>query len=142
MLAWTLWLETLNKSRLRQGAIYSSQSFEANVEDKPDPQVVQEFRDLTRQATQLAKLRLQRNPQDPQTLYTLGAVETVKASFAITVEGRYLAALRDGASGADRHREVIKLDPNFHDAELAIGLFDYIVGNLPLPAKLVASFAG
>jgi len=142
MLAWTLWLETLNKSRLQQGAIYSSQSFDANLEAKPDPKLLQEFLDLTRQAGQLAKARLQRNPRDPQTLYELGSVETLKASFAITAEGRYLAALRDASSGVDRQREVIKLDPNFRDAELTIGLYDYIVGNLPLPARLVASFVG
>ena len=142
MLAWTLWLETLNKSRLQQGAIYSSQSFDANTEAKPDPKLLQEFRDLTRQAGQLARARLQRNPRDPQALYELGSVETLKASFAITAEGRYLAALRDASSGVDREREVIKLDPNFHDAELTIGLYDYIVGNLPLAAKLVASFVG
>src|SRR5437870_4721040 len=64
MLANTLWLESLNKSRLQQGAIYSSQSFEANTGENPDPQVVQEFRDLTRQATQLARARLRQNPRD------------------------------------------------------------------------------
>jgi hypothetical protein len=142
MLASTLWLETLNKLRLLQAAIYSSQSFDTNTEDKPDPQVIQEFRDLTRQATQLARARLQHNPRDPQTLYTLGAIESLKASFDATVERRFLVALREGSSGVDRHRDVIKLDPNFHDAELTIGLYDYIVGTLPLPAKLVASIAG
>ena len=142
MLAYTLWLETLNKSRLLQAAIYSSQSFYSKTEDKPDPQVTREFRDLTRQAGQLAKTRLQRNPRDPQTLYTLGAIETLKASFEATLERRFIAALRDGSSGVDRHREVINLDPNFHDAELSIGLYDYIIGTLPLAAKLVASIAG
>jgi hypothetical protein len=142
MLAWTLWLETLNKSRLSEAAIYSSQSFNANPEDKPDPRVTKEFRELTRQAMQLARARLQRNARDPQTLYVLGAVETLKASFAITVERRFIVGLREGSSGVDRQREVIKLDPNFHDAELTIGLYDYIVGNLPLPAKIAASFAG
>jgi len=142
MLASTLWLETLNKSRLLQAAIYSSQSFYSKTEDKPDPQVTQEFRDLTRQAVLLAKAQLQRNPRDPQTLYTLGAIETLKASFAATLERRFIAALRDGSSGVDRHRQVIKLDPNFHDAELSIGLYDYIVGTLPLGVKLVASIAG
>jgi hypothetical protein len=142
MLASTLWLESLNKARLLQAAIYSSQSFDANTEDKPDPHVIQEFRDLTRQATQLARARLQRNPRDPQMLYTLGAIESLKASFDATVERRFLAALREGSSGVDRHRDVIRLDPNFHDAELTIGLYDYIVGTLPLPAKLVASIAG
>ena len=142
MLASTLWLETLNKSRLLQAAIYSSQSFDANTEDKPEPHVIREFRDLTRQATQLARVRWQRNPRDPQTLYTLGAIDSLRASFDATIEHRFLAALREGSSGVDRDRDVIKLDPNFHDAELTIGLYDYIVGNLSLPVKLMASIAG
>src|SRR6266550_5122127 len=142
MLATTLWLEALNQARRLQAAIYSTQSFYAGTEDKPDPRVLQDFRDLTRQATQLAEARLRRNPRDPQTLYTLGAIETLKASFAATLERKFIAALRDGSSGVNRHREVIKLDPNFHDAELSIGLYDYIVGTLPLGAKLVASIVG
>ena len=142
MLAWTLWLETLNKSRLQQGAIYSSQSFGTTLSDKPDQKTVQQFRDLTRRAAQLARARLQRNSQDPQTLYEMGSVETLKGSFAITAEGRYLAALRDASSGVDRQREVLKLDPNFHDAELTIGLYDYVVGSLPLAPRLIASVAG
>jgi hypothetical protein len=142
MLATTLWLETLNKSRLLQASIYSSALFYTKTEEQPDERVARDFRDLTRQATQLAKARLQRNPRDPQTLYLLGATETLKAAFAATVEKRSIAALRAGSSGVDRHREVLKLDPNFHDAELTIGVFDYVVGILPLPIKLLASIAG
>jgi len=142
MLAWTIWLETLNKSRLQQGAIYSSQSFGATTDDQPDAKIVEEFRDLTRQAAQLARGRSQRVPHDAQTLYELGSVETLKASFAITTEGRYMAALHDASSGVDREREAIKLDPTFHDAELTIGLYEYVLGSLPLPAKMIASFVG
>lgn len=142
MLATTLWLETLNQARRLQAAIYSTQSFYAETEDKADPRVVQDFRDLTRQATQLAKARLHRNPRDPQALYMLGATESLKASFAATVERRFIAALRSGSSGVDTHRNVIKLNPNFHDAELTIGMYDYIVGTLPLPVRMLASIAG
>lgn len=142
LLAWTVWLETLNQSRLRQGTTYSSQSFGAALDDKPEPKIVEEFRDLTRRSAQLAQARLQLNPRDPQALYELGSVETLKASFAATAEGRYLAALRDASSGVDHEREAIKLDPTFHDAELAIGLYDYVLGNLPLSAKLVANVMG
>jgi tetratricopeptide (TPR) repeat protein len=142
MLATTLWLETLNKARRLQAAIYSSQSFYTGTQDKPDPRVVQDFRELTRQATQLAKARLQRNPRDAQTLYTLGATESLKAAFAATVERRFMAALRSGSSSVNTHREVIKLDPSFHDSELTIGMYDYIVGTLPLPVRILASIAG
>jgi len=142
MLATTLWLDTLNQARRLQAAIYSTQSFYAATEDRPDPRVLQDFRDLTRQATQLARARLQRNPRDPQTLYMLGATESLRASFAATVERRFIAALRSGSSGVDTHRKVIKLDPTFHDAELTIGMYDYIVGTLPLPVRMLASIAG
>lgn len=142
MLATTLWLETLNQARRLQAAIYSTQSFYAATEDRTDSRVLKDFRDLTRQATQLAEARLQRNPRDPQALYMLGATESLKASFAATVERRFIAALRFGSSGVDTNRDVIKLDPNFHDAELTIGMYDYIVGTLPLPVRMLASIAG
>ena len=142
MLATTLWLETLNQARRLQSAIYSTQSFYAGAEDKPDPSVVRDFRDLTRQATQLAKARLQRNPRDPQTLYVLGATESLKAAFAASVERRFMAALRSASDGIDKQRDVIKLDPNFHDAELTIGMYDYIVSTLPLPIRMLASLGG
>ena len=142
MLATTLWLETLNQARRLQSAIYSTQSFYAGTEDKPDPRVIQDFRDLTRRATQLAEARLRRNPRDPQTLYVLGATESLRAAFAATVERRFIAALSSGSSGVETQRNVIKLDPGFHDAELAIGMYDYIVGTLPLPVRMLASIAG
>src|SRR6266516_2406770 len=142
MLATTLWLETLNQARRLQAAIYSTQSFYAGTEDKPDPRLVQDFRDFTRQATQLEKARMQRNPRDPQTLYALGATESLKAAFAATVERRFIAALRSGSSGVETQRDVIRLDPRLHDAELTIGMYDYILGTLPIPVKMLASIAG
>ncbi|CAN5890147.1 hypothetical protein BH18ACI4_BH18ACI4_16500 [soil metagenome] len=142
MLATTLWLESLNRARRLQASIYSTQSFYSKTEDKPDPRLTQDFSVLTREATRLATIRLRLNPRDPQTLYVLGAIESLKASFAATVERRFIAALRNGSRGVERHREVIKLDPTFRDAELTIGMYDVIVGTLPLPAKILAGIAG
>lgn len=142
MLATTLWLETLNRARRLQAAIYSTQSFYSKTEDKPDPRLTKDFGDLTRAATRLATARLRLNPRDAQSLYVLGATESLKASFAATVERRFMTALRNGSSGVDRHREVIKLDPNFRDAELTIGMYEFIVGTLPLPARILAGIAG
>lgn len=141
-LAASLWLQTLNESRRLQASLYSNDSFYAKTEDKADPRVVEQFRDWTRQAKQLAEARLKRDPKDAEALYFLGATQSLKAAFAAAVERRFISALRDGSDGVDHHRDVIKLDPNFHDAELSIGLYDYIVGGLPLPVKLLASIGG
>jgi hypothetical protein len=37
---------------------------------------------------------------------------------------------------------VLKLAPDFHDAELTIGLMNYVVGSLSLPAKMIAATMG
>lgn len=141
-LAAALWTQTLNESRRLQASLYNSDSFYSETKEKTDPRTGAQFRELTRQATALAKARLKRNPRDAEALYFLGATEGLKAAFSTAVERSFIGALRDGSSSVDRHREVIKLDPNFHDAELTIGLYDYVVGTLPLPVKLLASLTG
>lgn len=141
-LAATLWTQTLNESRRLQSTLYNTDSFYAQKEDKPDPRMVEEFRGLTRTAAQLARARLKRNPKDAEALYFLGATEGLKAAFAVAVQRSFMSSLGDGSSSVEHHREVIKLDPNFHDAELTIGLYDYVVGSLPAPVKLLASIVG
>src|SRR4051812_37449747 len=141
-LAATLWTQTLNESRRLQSSLYNTESFYEQKEDKPDPRMVEEFRDLTRTAIQLAKSRLRRDPKDVEALYFLGATEGLKAAFATAVQRSFMSALGDGSSSVDRHRDVIEIDPNFHDAELTIGLYDYVVGSLPAPVKLLASIIG
>ncbi|HYR78064.1 MAG TPA: hypothetical protein VEM96_19780 [Pyrinomonadaceae bacterium] len=142
-LADSLWVETLYQTRRLQSSLYGSDdTFYSTSDDKADPKIVEQFRNLTRQARQLAEARLKQFPRDPEALYFLGATEGLKASFEEAVERRHFAALKDGSDAVDRHREVIKLDPNYHDAEITIGLYDYTVGALPLPVKLIAGVAG
>jgi hypothetical protein len=137
-----LWSQTLYQSRRLQASVYNSDAFYAKNEDKADPQVIAQFRELTRQAKQLSEARLKRNARDVEALYYLGAVEGLKATFAYTVERRFIAAALDGSRSVDRHRDVIKLDPTFHDAEITIGLYDYTVGNLPLLLKVAVGLTG
>jgi len=141
-LAASLWIETLYQSRRLQSSLYDSDSFYSQNEDKADPRTVEQFRTWTRQARLLAEARLKQSPHDPEALYFLGATEGLRASFEEAVERRHFAALKDGSDAVDRHREVIKLDPSYHDAEITIGLYDYTVGALPLAYKIIAGVAG
>ncbi|MFN2597151.1 MAG: tol-pal system YbgF family protein [Pyrinomonadaceae bacterium] len=130
-LAAALWLKTLNSSRRLQSGIYNTDSFYEGDEDKVDPSVVAQFRELTRTARLLAQARLKKNPDDVEMLYFLGATEALKSAFEAAVERRFLGAWRDSGDAVDLHGKVLKLDPNYHDAELSIGMYDYILGDLP-----------
>jgi hypothetical protein len=146
-LAAGLWLKTLNESRRLQASLYNSEGFYKNADkdkgdEKIDPSIVSQFRELTRAAILRAQARLKVVPHDVDALYFLGSTEGLKAAFEAAVQRKFIGALRDGSSGVDHHREVIKLDPSYHDAELSIGFYDYIVGSLPLPVKILASVTG
>ncbi len=143
-LAANLFLRTLTKPSRLLPLLFNlsrSKTFGENSDDKVDQDTVQQFRALTRQARLLAKARLERDFRDPVALYFLGATHGLSAAFKGTLEGSVIGAMRDGSSGVDKHRELIKVDPNFHDAELSIGLYDYTVGALPLPVKVMAAIA-
>ena len=142
LLAARVWIKTLYESRRLQSSLYSSESFYSSGDDKVDPKIISEFRNLTREAKRLADLRLKKNPKDVEALYWLGAEEGLKASFEEAVERRHYAALRDGNDSVDHHREVLKIDPNFIDVGITIGLYEYAVGSLPLPIKVMAGITG
>ena len=142
LLAARIWIKTLYESRRLQASLYSSKSFYSKGDDKVDPKIVSEFRLLTRQAKLLAESRLKKDPKDVEALDFLASTQGLKASFEEAVERRHLAALRDGSDAVDQHRQVLKLDPNFVDANLTVGLYEYVVGSLPLPIKLMAGVAG
>ena len=109
LLAARVWIKTLYETRRLQSSLYSSESFYSSGDDKVDPKVVEEFRNLTREAKRRSEMRLKQNPKDVEALYWLGATEGLKASFEEAVERRHFAALRDGNDSVDNHREVFKL---------------------------------
>jgi tetratricopeptide (TPR) repeat protein len=127
-LASTLWIETLYNTRRLQSSLYSSKSFYANGDEKPNPKIIEQFRNRIREAQKLSQARLKQEPKDVEALYFLGSTEALKACFEEAVERRHLAALRDGQDAVEHHRAALKLDPNYHDAEVTIGFYDYIVG--------------
>lgn len=142
LLAARVWIKALYETRRLQSSLYSSETFYSSGDDKVDPKIVGEFRNLTREAQRRSEMQLKQNPKDIEALYWLGAVKGLKASFEEAVERRHFAALRDGNDSVDTHREVLKLDPKYVDVGVTVGLYEYVVGSLPLPIKVVAGITG
>jgi hypothetical protein len=137
----SLWLQQLNESWELKATLYSTDAYEKG---KPQTNRTQgdEFRKWIRTSKQLSQARLKKDPRDVEALYFLGAAEGLEAAYAAGVERKFRAALRSGTDSVDRHKEVLKLSPEFRDAELTIGLLNYVVGSLPLPVKLLAATMG
>lgn len=137
----SLWLQQLNEAWELKATLYSTEVYE-----KGKPQLnraqVDEFRKWIRTSKQLSQARLKKDPRDVEALYFLGAAEGLEAAFAGGVERKFRAALRSGTDAVDHHKEVLKLSPEFRDAELTIGLLNYVIGSLTLPVKMLAATMG
>ncbi|HEX8684931.1 MAG TPA: hypothetical protein VF736_17070 [Pyrinomonadaceae bacterium] len=142
LLAASVWLKTLNESRRLQASLYNNEGFYKEKDDKVDPKVADEFRELTRRAKELAEARLKADPKDTDALYYLGATEGLKAAWGSMVERSFMSALSNGKDSVDHHRDLLKIDPGYTDAKVTVGMYDYVVGTLPPLVKLGATFIG
>src|SRR5215210_6438461 len=71
LLAASVWLKTLNESRRLQASLYNNEGFYKEKDDKVDPKVQAEFRELTRKTKELCEARLKADPKDTEALYYL-----------------------------------------------------------------------
>ena len=137
----SLWLQQLNEAWELKASLYTTDAYEKG-KTRTNRTQSEAFRKWIRTAKQLSQARLKKDPRDIEALYFLGAAEGLEAAYAAGVDRKFRAALRAGTDSVDHHREVLKLAPDFHDAELTIGLMNYIIGSLPLPLKMLVGTMG
>lgn len=143
-LANNLWLETLYLTRRLTTSVYTGGSFYAENpnEDKVDPRRDREFQDLIKQAVAASKALLLKNPRDVEALYYQASALGIRAAYSSSVKRGFSRGIGDANESVKIQREVIKLDPNYVDAYLSIGLYEYVIDSLPFGWRLLARFAG
>ena len=124
-------------------SLYSSRNrFLKTKKLKANEEEIARFRETLKRVRELAKPRVEANPKDTEALYVLGLAQGLDATLMLTVEKKFFAALRAGARSNKLHQKVLKLDPEFHDAKLITGTYQYVVGSLPWTVKVLAFFIG
>ena len=101
-----------------------------------------EVNDLADKAVALAETRLKQDPKDVNALFARAWARSVHATYIALVEHGYVAALRQALQARSDDDKVLELDPRYVDAELVVGVHQYVVGSLPTAFKLVAGIAG
>jgi tetratricopeptide (TPR) repeat protein len=97
---------------------------------------------LADEAIHEADLRLSRNPNDIDALYARGWARSLKCTYIAMVERGYGAGFRLATKARDDEERVLQLDPEYVDAKLVAGVYEYVVGALPWPFKVLIGFAG
>src|SRR5580698_202440 len=97
---------------------------------------------LADEAVREADWRLGRNPNDVDALFARAFVRSLRCTYVAMVERAFGAGFRLATKARDDAARVLELDPNYVDAKLITGVYDYVVGALPWPFKLMIGFAG
>lgn len=107
-----------------------------------DPAERERILALADEAVREADWRLKQNPNDVNALFVRGWVRSLRCTYVAMVERAFGAGFRLAMKAKDDEMRVLQLDPNYVDAKLVVGVYDYVVGALPFPFKLVIGFAG
>jgi tetratricopeptide (TPR) repeat protein len=107
-----------------------------------DPQVRDQIKGLSDEAVDEANQQLKANPNDGNALFARGWAKSLEATYLAMVERTFSPALRLALQARNDHVRVLQLDPNFVDAKLVVGTYEYVVGALSLPFKILMGFAG
>jgi tetratricopeptide (TPR) repeat protein len=107
-----------------------------------DPKTRDRILGLADEAVREADWRLGHNPNDIDALYARGWARSLKCTYLAMVERGYGAGFRLATKARDDEQRVLKLDPEYVDAKLVAGVYEYVVGALPWPFKVLIGFAG
>ncbi len=85
---------------------------------------------------------LKKDPKNADARYFLGSMYGVLGAFAITIDHSYSDAFSKGKKAYKYHSELVEQKPDFYDAYMSVGLYEYVVDNLPWYIKWIAVIVG
>ena len=142
-LATTIWTRLAQRSNaIRGSSLRNDRFFSQDGRPEPTPEEEVAFHQQLEEAYRRAEALLERDPDDVEALYHLGAAEALEAGWAVVVNRAWFRATRLIRRAVGRHRRVQELDPGFRDAYLVPGTYEYSIARLPRPLRMVAFLFG
>lgn len=107
-----------------------------------DPRVRDRIQALAGKAIEQANVELDKNPKNVDALFARGWAKSLDATYQAMVQRSFISALKQALSAKNDCQEVLNVDPNYVDAKLVTGVYQYVVGSLPWGFKLLVGIAG
>jgi tetratricopeptide (TPR) repeat protein len=98
--------------------------------------------DLTGKVFHLTDAELVANPNDANALFARGYAKGMHAVFITLVDHAYAAAARQGLSARNDSEAALKIDPQYADAWMAVGIQRFAVASLPGWLRFIVGFMG
>jgi len=135
--------EELYRQDLLDTTFYANDGFLTGKHPTPeDPAKRDQIFGLEEQVEREASARMNANPRDIDALYARGWARSLRAAYMAMIERSFSAAFHLALQAHSDEVKVLQIDPNYVDAKLVVGTYQYVIGALPWGFKLLFGFAG
>jgi tetratricopeptide (TPR) repeat protein len=139
----TLIFRELYRQDLLDTTYYAHDSFLTSKRSVPVPQANRDrIEYLTNSAIALCDQQIKANPNDKNAYFARGYARGMHAAFITLADHSYVAAARQGYASRNDSEQVLRIDPAYADAKMAIGIQQFAVASLPRVLRIMVGIAG
>jgi hypothetical protein len=122
---------------------YAHDSFLTSKRNVPEPpEIRQRIESLTDTGIRLSEQRIKADPNDKNAYFARGYLRGIHAAYITLVDHSFVAAARQGYASRGDSEQVLKIDPDYADAKMAIGIQQFAVASLPRWVRMIVGIVG
>ena len=122
---------------------YAHDNFLTSKRNVPVPDATrQRIEWLTDTGVKLCDERIKANGSDKNAWFARGYIRGMHAIFITLVDHSFVAAARQGYASRGDSEQALKIDPEYADAKMAIGIQQFAVASLPRLVRIMVGIVG
>ncbi len=122
---------------------YAHDSFLFNKRQISIPkQARDQINSLTEKVISMCDQRLNQNPTDKNALFARGYAKGMHAAFITLADHSFSAAAHQGLQARSDSEAALKIDPQYADADMAVGIQQFAVASLPRFLRMMVGMFG
>jgi hypothetical protein len=116
--------------------------FTSRTRPAVDPALKQGFNDRIAQSERLADIAIQHNPKDSNAFYCKAVTSGMQADWASLIDRHEYGAYKFSELASKFAKQALALNPTLYDANLAVGIENYMLSLKPAPIRWILGMAG
>lgn len=137
-----LYHELFRNGALESQLVSGNNPFLKSDKVKIAPQTKSRLMRALDEAQALTDKQIGANANDVKAHYNSGVTHGLRANYLFLVEKAWKDSLREATAARKEEERALELDPKFVDANLILGLYEYVVGSLPFYLRALGFIGG
>lgn len=122
---------------------YAHDSFLSTKREVEVPQATRDqINSLTDKVIAMCDARIKNNPNDKNAYFARGYAHGMHSAFITLVDHSFASAAKQGYEARNDSEAALKIDPQYADAKMAIGIQQFAVASLPRFVRLMVGIMG